>query len=79
MATLISKETADLKLAREQIVYWRTHLDVFIIKRFGVMLHDTQRVVARSIGNCIDSNIVKSRGYGKTWLIALCALALGCL
>lgn len=47
-----------------QIVYWRTHLDVFINDVLGIKLKDVQRVVAREIGNCNTCNIVKSRGFG---------------
>lgn len=35
--------------------------------------------MARNFGNCVNMNVVKSRGYGKTWLIALCCLAIGVL
>lgn len=36
-------------------------------------------MIARSIGNCDMLDIVKSRGYGKTWLISICVIALGVL
>lgn len=36
---------------RKQIWYWRTHLDVFIQEYFLIELKDTQRVIARAIGN----------------------------
>ena len=39
-------------------------------------LKDTQQVIARAVGLASNSRIVKSRGYGKTWLIAWCAIAL---
>lgn len=42
-------------------------MDVFIEQYFGVKLKDTQRVVARSFGNCQNLKLVQSRGYGKTW------------
>lgn len=36
----------------KQVLYWRTHLDCFIVEYLGVKLKDTQRVVARAFGNC---------------------------
>jgi len=36
-------------------------------------------VVARQFGRCDSVMVVKSRGYGKTWLVALCCLAMGVL
>lgn len=35
----------------KQIIYWRTHLDAFIVDYLGVKLKDTQRVIARQFGN----------------------------
>lgn len=67
------------ELWAKQILYWRTHLDCFIIDYFGIKLKDTQRVVARAIGNGTNIDIVKSRGYGKTWLVAICGIAMGVL
>jgi len=52
---------------------------VFIEEYFGVQLKDVQKVVARSFGNCNNLYVVKSRGFGKTWLTALCCLAMGVL
>lgn len=63
----------------KQILYWRTHLDVFIEEYFKIKLKDVQKVIARSIGNCDTIYLVKNRGFGKTWLTALCCLALGVL
>lgn len=51
----------------DQILFWRSHLDISIEEMFGVKLKDTQKVVARAIGNGTDIKVVKSRGYGKTW------------
>ena len=62
-----------------QVYVWRERLDVFIQEYFKVKLKDTQQAVARAIGQSEVSELVKSRGYGKTWLMALCALALGVL
>ena len=62
-----------------QIWYWRTHLDVFIEEYFKVKLKDVQKVEARVFGNCETINFVQSRGFGKTWITALCCLAMGVL
>lgn len=59
-----------MKLWAQQIYFWRTHLDVFIEEYFHIRLKDTQRVVARQFGNADTLMVVKSRGYGKTWLTA---------
>ena len=63
----------------KQIWYWRTHLDRFIEDYFKIKLKPSQRVDARIIGNYRNIDLVKNRGAGKTWLIALCAIALGVL
>lgn len=62
-----------------QILFWRTHLDVFIMQYFGVKLKDVQQVIARAIGLARNARIVKSRGFGKTWLVAWCAVAIAIL
>ena len=36
-------------------------------------------MVARQFGNANTLMVVKSRGYGKTWLTALCCIAIGVL
>lgn len=56
----------------KQIRYWRTHLDVFIESYFQIKLKDVQKVEARAFGNCEDLTFVQSRGFGKTWVTALC-------
>ena len=56
-----------VKLWATQILFWRTHLDVFIEEYFGIRLKDTQKIVARQFGNCDNLMAVKSRGYGKSW------------
>lgn len=61
------KEIRNVAQWARQILYWRAHLDAFIIDYLGIMLKDTQRVVARQFGNCEQLMVVKSRGYGKTW------------
>lgn len=73
------KELKHEDLWAEQIIYWRTHLDVFVEEYFKVILKDTQKVIVRMIGNCEDIRVVSSRGYGKTWEIAVASLALGVL
>lgn len=61
------KEIRNVALWTEQIHYWRTHLDAFIVDYLGIALKDTQRIVARQFGNSQQLMVVKSRGYGKTW------------
>lgn len=63
----------------KQIIYWRTHLDVFIEEYFKIKLKDVQKVEARMFGNCETLYFVQSRGFGKTWLTAICCLAMGVL
>ena len=63
----------------KQIWYWRTHLDVFIEQYFNVRLKTVQKIEARAFGNCQTLYFVQSRGFGKTWLTALCCLAMGVL
>ena len=67
-------------LMEEQIIFYRTHLDVFIEDAFPpIKLTRAQHVIARQIGNCVDIKATCSRGFGKTWLAALCGFALGVL
>ena len=63
----------------QQILFWRSHLDIFIEDYFGVKLKDVQKIHARQFGNCDSLTAVESRGFGKTWLTALCCLAVGVL
>lgn len=64
----------------EQIVYFRTHMDMFIESAFApVKLTPIQHVIARGIGNATTSAVVAPRGYGKTWLTAFIAISLGSL
>lgn len=44
-----------------------------------VPLKDTQRVEARAIGNAATLYLTQSRGYGKTWVCAICAVAIAIL
>lgn len=52
---------------------------MFIEEYFKVKLKDVQKVEARMFGNCDTINFVQSRGFGKTWITALCCLAMGVL
>lgn len=63
----------------EQIWYWRTHLDMFIEEYFHIKLKDTQHVEARAFGNCDTMYFVQSRGYGKSWLVSICCIAMAVL
>ena len=73
------REIKNDQLWAKQILYWRTHQDVFIEEYFEVKLKDVQKVQARMFGNCDTLYFVQSRGFGKTWLTALCCLAMGVL
>lgn len=66
------KEIRNYEAWARQIWYWRTHLDVFIEDYFEIKLKDVQRVEARAFGNCDTIYFVQSRGFGKTWLTAVC-------
>ena len=68
------------KVIEEQVIYYRTHMDVFIEDAFApVKLTPIQHVIARGVGNATTSAVVAPRGYGKTWLTAFIAVSLGCL
>lgn len=67
----------DALMAR--VYYYRSHLDAFISQYWKIRLADTQQVIARAFGLCEIMDIVQSRGYGKTWQMALCSLAMGTL
>lgn len=69
----------EVDAAWEQILFWQTHLDIFIRDVLKVKLKDTQMVIARACGNGSNIKIVKSRGYGKSWLIAWVLIALAML
>lgn len=61
------------------IWYWRTHLDVFIEQYLGIPLKDTQHIEARAFGNSQTLFLTQSRGYGKTWIVAICCVAMAIL
>ena len=63
----------------KQIWFWRTHLDRFIEDYFKIKLKPQQRVDARVFGITQNADFVKNRGAGKTWLIAICCIAMGVL
>ena len=73
------REIKNFAAWQKQIWYWRTHLDRFIEEYFKIKLKPSQRVDARILGNFNSIDLVKNRGAGKTWLIAICAIALGVL
>lgn len=52
---------------------------MFIEEYFQISLKDVQKVEARAFGNCQTLYFVQSRGFGKTWLTAVCCLAMGVL
>lgn len=72
-------ELKDYKTWWTQILFWRTHLDVFLERVMKVKLKDTQKVVARACSEGTNIKVVKSRGYGKSWLIAWIAIAIAIL
>lgn len=67
----------NFEAAEEQIIFWRSHLDIFIEDAFPpIKLTRDQHVIARAFGVGDDMKVVQSRGSGKTWLIALCCFAM---
>ena len=75
--TSLIRDIKNVDQWEKQIWYWRTHLDVFIEEYFEITLKDVQKVEARMFGNCETIYFVQSRGFGKTWLTAVCCLAMG--
>jgi ribonucleoside-diphosphate reductase alpha chain len=73
------RELKNYEAWRKQIWFWRTHLDRFIEDYFKIKLKPSQRVDARILGNFQSIDLVKNRGAGKTWVIAICAIAIGVL
>ena len=73
------REVKNYEAWAKQIWYWRTHLDRFIEEYFKIKLKPQQRVDARIFGNTQNADFVKNRGAGKTWLIAICCIAMGVL
>lgn len=80
MANVRPGEITNWDLAEEQLQFYRDHLDIFIEDAFPpIKLTHTQHIIAREFGRCDDMKTVCSRGYGKTFLISLCAFAICCL
>ena len=73
------REIKNYEAWAKQIWYWRTHLDRFIEEYFKIKLKPSQRVDARIFGLYRNIDLVKNRGAGKTWLIAICCIAMGVL
>ena len=73
------RELRNYEAWAKQIWYWRTHLDRFIEEYFKIKLKPSQRVDARIFGLYRNIDLVKNRGAGKTWLIAICCIAMGVL
>lgn len=73
------REIKNYEAWAKQIWFWRTHLDRFIEEYFKIKLKPQQRVDARIFGITLNADFVKNRGAGKTWLIAICCLAMGVL
>lgn len=50
----------------EQIIFYRSHLDIFLEDAFApIHLNRDQHVIARAFGNGDDLCVVESRGAGK--------------
>ena len=73
------RELKNYEAWQKQIWFWRTHLDRFIEDYFKIKLKPSQRVDARILGNFQSIDLVKNRGAGKTWVLAICAIAIGVL
>lgn len=66
-----------LDAAEEQIIFFRTHLDIYIECAYApIKLTRNQHIVARAIGNSSTVHHIASRGAGKTFLGGLIASAL---
>ena len=67
-------------VVEEQIIFYRTHLDIFVEDAWRpIKLTRDQHVMMREFGNCIDCKDTCSRGFGKTWLAILGAFSIGVL
>lgn len=78
------KELENAEEWEKQILFWRSHLDIFIEDYFSapgkpVILKDVQKIVARNCGNCTHVIDIESRSYGKTWKMAWILSALAVL
>ena len=73
MASTKQDQGLNLDVWEKQIQFYREHLDIYIEDAFApIKLKDCQHIMARAIGNNVESDIVCSRGLGKTWVAALC-------
>lgn len=64
----------------EQIIFYRTHLDIFVEDAWKpIKLTRAQHVIMRCFGNCVDNKDTCSRGFGKTWLAILGAFSIAAL
>ena len=64
----------------EQIIFYRTHLDIAVEDMFApIKLTRVQHVIMREFGNCRDTQLDCSRGFGKSWLAIVGAFTLGVL
>lgn len=69
-----------LSLMEQQVQYMRTHLDVFIETAAApIKLTRDQKIMVRATGNNEDIKEACSRGFGKSFIAALCAWGLGVL
>ena len=56
----------DWDTMEEQIIFYRSHLDIFIEDAFPpIKLNRDQHAIARAFGNCYDLAVTESRGAGK--------------
>ena len=77
MASTKQDQGLNLDVWEKQIQFYREHLDIYIEDAFApIKLKDCQHIMARAIGNNVESDIVCSRGLGKTWVAALCGFAI---
>lgn len=74
--TNYAEEIRDVDTWWEQILFWRSHFDVFLMDVMRVTLKDTQQVIARACSGKTKIDLVKNRGYGKSWLIGWIAIAI---
>lgn len=80
MATIKPGVIEDWDMMERQVQFYRDHLDIFIEEQFApIKLTKRQHVIARAFSSGDDMKVVCSRGFGKTFIIALCAFAICCL
>ena len=73
------REFKNYELWWKYILFWRSHLDIFLMQVMKVNLKDTQQIIARACGNATNIKITQSRGYGKSWLTAWIVIAIAIL